>query len=79
MNGSLQSGCNLIDYTGFTSQGDEVAEWHDDETQQYAVTLDREPRGYDGIDFYFETRASAHVFFLALCDLKSVYVAGEGV
>lgn len=78
MNKFLQSGCNLIDFTGFTSQGDEVAEWHDDETQQYAVTLDREPRGYDGIDFYFETRASAHAFFLALCDLKSVYVAGEG-
>lgn len=77
VNKYLNRSCNLIDFTGFTRQGDEVAEWHDDETGQYAVTLDRELRGYDGIDFYFETQASAHAFFLALCDLKSVYVAGE--
>lgn len=66
-----------VQFSGYTKQDDEVMEWIDEEAGQHAVTLDREHRGFENIEFRFEMQAEAHALFLALCDAKEVFVLGE--
>lgn len=72
---------NIIEFTGYTSQGDDVIEWHDEDADvkldMHRVDINRDARGLAGIAFNFSTKLSAHAAFLALCDASSVYVDGD--
>jgi hypothetical protein len=66
-----------IQFSGYTKEGDEVMEWCDEEADMHCVSLNREHRGFNDIEFRFDMQVEAHALFLALCDAKSIFVSGE--
>lgn len=66
-----------VEFTGYTLSGDELVEWHDAETGQHAVDLNRAWQGGSDVTFYFDMRDEAHALFLALCQVKCIVMEGD--
>ncbi len=65
----------MIEFTGYTQEGDEIMEWQDTETspEQHQVYVGRETRGLDDIVFSFNTQEKAHILFNALMDATRIF------
>ncbi len=68
-----------IIFTGYTHEGDELVEWHDLSVTpaQHKVYINREWRGLPEIIFSFNAQHAAHALFLALCDVRRLFIEGE--
>ncbi len=65
----------MIEFTGYTADDDEIEEFHDEELNQYPVTIKRhERKGLPDIVFSCENGHDAHQLFLALCNNVTVEV-----
>ena len=66
-----------VEFTGYTTQGDEVIEWCDDEVEQHGVQVSREWRHLPDLFFYFGMQEEAHALFMALCQAETIAVSGD--
>jgi hypothetical protein len=72
-----EASANIISWSGYTKENDELIEWCDNEVPQHAVAIKREWRGLPDVAFHFAMQSEAHTLFLALCDVERVCVDGD--